>query len=64
VTKTQVREQRVYSGYTSHIAVDHQRKSGQELKQGRNLEAGVDAEAMEEFSSLAGFTWLAQLDFF
>ncbi|XP_040593944.1 uncharacterized protein LOC101834311 isoform X8 [Mesocricetus auratus] len=25
----------------------HQRKSGQEVKQGRNLEAGADAEAME-----------------
>ena len=30
-----------------HIAVLHQRKSGQELTQGRNLEAGADAEAME-----------------
>jgi hypothetical protein len=30
-----------------HIAVYHQRKSGQELTQGRNLEAGVDAEAMK-----------------
>jgi hypothetical protein len=25
----------------------HERKSGQKLKQGRNLEAGADAEAME-----------------
>ena len=30
-----------------HIAVHHQRKSGLEPKQGRNLEAGVDAETME-----------------
>jgi hypothetical protein len=30
-----------------HTAVHHQRKSGQELTQGRNLEAGADAEAME-----------------
>jgi len=30
-----------------HIAVYHQRKSGQELKQGRTLEAGVGTEAME-----------------
>jgi hypothetical protein len=29
-----------------HIAVQHQRKSGLELTQGRNLEAGADAEAM------------------
>jgi hypothetical protein len=28
------------------ITVHHQRKSGQELKQGRNLETGADAEAM------------------
>ena len=28
-----------------HIAVHYQRKSGQELKQGRNLEPGEDAEA-------------------
>jgi hypothetical protein len=27
--------------------VNHQRKSGQEIKQGRNLEAGADAETME-----------------
>jgi hypothetical protein len=27
--------------------VHHQRKSGQEITQGRNLEAGADAEAME-----------------
>jgi hypothetical protein len=30
-----------------HIAVHHQRNSGQELKQVRNLEAGTDVEAME-----------------
>ena len=30
-----------------HITVHHERKSGQELKQGRTLEAGADAEAME-----------------
>jgi len=29
-----------------HIAVYHQRKSGKEITQGRNLEAGADAEAM------------------
>jgi hypothetical protein len=34
-------------GSNFHITVDHQRKPGQELKQGRNLEAGADAEAME-----------------
>ena len=40
-----------------HIAVDHQRKSGQELTQGRNLEAGADAEAME-----GAAYWLAPHD--
>jgi hypothetical protein len=29
------------------IIVHHQRKSGQELKQGWNLEAGADAQTME-----------------
>ena len=30
-----------------HIAVHYERKSGQELKHGRSLMAGADAEAME-----------------
>jgi hypothetical protein len=30
-----------------HTAVHHRRKSGLELTQGRGLEAGADAEAME-----------------
>ena len=38
-----------------HIAVHHQRKSGQELTQGRNLEAGADAEAMEGYYLLDCF---------
>jgi hypothetical protein len=29
-----------------HITVHHQRKTGQELKQGRNLEAGADVDAI------------------
>jgi hypothetical protein len=45
MTKKQVGEESVYSAYTYfHIAVHHQRKSGQELKQGRIQEAGADAE--------------------
>jgi hypothetical protein len=36
-----------------YIIVHHQRKAGQELKQDRNLEAGVDAEAMEGCCLLA-----------
>jgi hypothetical protein len=44
-----------------HIALHHQRKSGLELTQDRNLEAGADAEAMEGCYLLACFSWLAQL---
>ena len=42
------------------ITVYHQKKSGQELKEGRTLEAGADAEATEECCLLACFPWLAQ----
>jgi hypothetical protein len=38
ITKKQIGEERVYSAYTFHIAVDHQRKSGLELKQVRKQE--------------------------
>jgi hypothetical protein len=38
MTKKQVGGERVYSAYTSHIAVHHQRKSGLELKQVRKQE--------------------------
>jgi hypothetical protein len=38
MTKKQVGEERVYSSYTFHIAVDHQRISGLELKQVRKQE--------------------------
>ena len=41
MAKKQAGEERVY------LAVHHQRKSGQELKQNRNLEAGTEAKAME-----------------
>jgi hypothetical protein len=43
-----------------HTTVHHQRKSGQEVKQGQNLEAGADEEAMEECCLLACSPWLAQ----
>ena len=56
MTKKQVGEERAYSAYTFHIAVHHQRKSGHELTQGRNLEAGADTEAMEGTAY-----WLAPL---
>jgi hypothetical protein len=35
-------------GLSFHTTVHYQRKSGQELKQGRNLEAGADAETTED----------------
>jgi hypothetical protein len=38
MTKKQVGEERVYSAYTFHIAVHHQRKSGLEIKQDRKQE--------------------------
>jgi len=43
-----------------HITVDCWRKSGQELKQGWNPEAGADAEAMEGCCRLGYSLWLAQ----
>ena len=40
-------EERVYLAYTSiSLFIIEGEKSGQELKQGRNLEAGADSEAM------------------
>ena len=35
-----------FSGLCFHTTVHHWRNSGQELEQGRNLEAGTEAEAM------------------
>ena len=57
--KQQVGEERVFSAYTFHIALRHQRKSGLELKQVRKQKL-IDAEAMEGCSLLACFPWLAQ----
>ena len=44
-----------------YITIHHQRKPGQEPKQGRNLEAGSDAEAVEECCLLTCSTWLCLL---
>jgi hypothetical protein len=38
MTKKQVGDERVYSAYTFHTAVHHKRKSGLELKQGKEQE--------------------------
>ena len=43
-----------------HIAVNHQRKSGQELTQTRNQKVGTDAEDMEGCCLLACFPWPTQ----
>jgi hypothetical protein len=43
-------------GLHLNIIISLQRKSGWELKLGRNLEAGADAEAMEGYCSLACYT--------
>jgi hypothetical protein len=61
MTKEQVGEERF--GFHFHIAVHYQRELGQELKQGRNPEAGVDAEAMEGCCLLACSSCLAQSPF-
>jgi hypothetical protein len=45
--KKQVGQERVLFSLCFHITVHHWRKSGQELKQGCNLEAGADAKTME-----------------
>ena len=53
MTKKQVEEDRVWL-----ILPHHRRKSGQEIIQDRNLEAGADAEAMEGCYLLACSPWL------
>ena len=45
--------------FIPHHPFNHLRKAEQELKQGRNLEAGVDAEAIEGCCLLACSSWLA-----
>lgn len=48
-----------------HITVHHRRESGQELRQGKNLEAGVDTEAMKGCCFIVHFSGLGytNLDF-
>jgi hypothetical protein len=47
MTKKQVEEERVYSAYTSILLFITKRGQDWSSTQGRNLEAGADAEAME-----------------
>jgi hypothetical protein len=46
-----------------HISVHHLKKLEQELKQGRSLEAGADADIMERCCLLASSSWPTQLVF-
>ena len=48
-------------GLYFHIFIHYQRKSEQELKQGRNLVAGAHVEIIERCCLLACFPWPAQL---
>jgi hypothetical protein len=52
MTKSYV-ERKGFVGVYFHTIVHHWSKSGQELKQSRNLEAGADVEPMEGYCSLA-----------
>jgi hypothetical protein len=47
INNTEVWEERLYLVSTSILLLITKRKSGQEPKQGRDLEAGADAEAMK-----------------
>jgi hypothetical protein len=63
--KKQAREKKVclfiyLFGLHFNITYHHQRKSGQEIKRGKNLEAGADAEVVERCCLLDCFLWLAQ----
>lgn len=55
--QTQLGEEGVHFGlFSTALSI----KSGQELKQGGNLESGTEAQALEEYCSLAYSSWLAQ----
>jgi hypothetical protein len=60
MTKKLVGKERVYSAYTSTLLFITRGSQDRNSTQGRNLEAGADAEAMEGCYLLACFPWLAQ----
>jgi hypothetical protein len=60
MTKSNLGERGLLELYL-HTIVHQQRKSGQELKQGSNLEAGADADAMEGCFLLACSAGLGRL---
>jgi hypothetical protein len=51
-------EEGVYFSLEFHITTYYGRKSGQEIKLGRNLEAGSEVKAMEGRCCLACPSWL------
>ena len=63
MTRKQIGEERVYLVYISITLFITKESPGQELKQGRNLEVGADAEAMEECCLLTCSLWLTQSAF-
>jgi hypothetical protein len=62
MTEKQVGKERVYLAYSS-CQSPSLKKSGQELKQGRNLEAEADAEAMEGAAYWFAPGWFSLLSF-
>lgn len=60
MTKEQVGEKKGLFCLSFHIDVHHQKKLGQEHKQGSDLEAGSVAKAVKECCLLACYTRLAQ----
>jgi hypothetical protein len=59
MTNKQIGEERVYSAYTFHIAVHHQRKSGLELKHVRKQEL-MQRPWRDATYWLASFPWFSQ----
>lgn len=62
MTQASQGQQELVSSYNPLLC--HRRKSGKELKQGRKLEAGTDAETKEECCLLNCSSWLTQSVFF
>lgn len=53
ITKSNMAMKRVYFILDFQVAVQHRESSEQELKQGRNLKAGTEVEATEDYVALA-----------
>lgn len=55
----QLEEETIHFSIQSQSTAHYLEESGQEFQQGKNLEAGTEAEAMEKYSLLACPPWLA-----